>query len=97
MVINRVSNLDDQRTVLRSSIFKVVNEIDDRRALQSMYDYVLFMAAMNNRGKDDENHNIGNDLTQLLDAFHSDDISIDDIDNECEIVRQEMYDAGCQV
>ena len=42
--------------------------------------------------KELDNENIGFQLSSLLSAFQTDDLSLDSIDSEVEIVRQQIYD-----
>ena len=77
---------------LKSSIYDVVNNIQSRSALQSMYDYVLYIAQRTNTTNDMEA-----DLGQLLSAFNTDEISLDEIDKECECIRQTRYEQGRQI
>ena len=88
------SNTTQPRTRLRSSIWNVVRSVDDDAALQSMYDYVLYVAQKTSR---QAVTNIQDDMEELLAAFRTDKISPDDIDKECEAVRQEMYEQHRQM
>ena len=93
-ITNSNSNIAQPRTQLRSSIWDVVRSVDDDAALQSMYDYVLYVAQKTSR---QAATNIQDDMEELLAAFRTDKISPDDIDKECEAVRQEMYDRHRQM
>jgi len=42
--------------------------------------------------KELEKESIGTQLSSLLNAFHTDELSLDTIDKEVEIVRQQIYD-----
>ena len=42
--------------------------------------------------KELEKESIGTQLSLLLNSFHTDELSLDIIDREVEIVRQQMYD-----
>ena len=81
---------------LRSSIYKEVDRLDDGYALRSIYNYVLFIA-QRKRLEDDRSKKIRMDMEQLLEAFSTDEISQEDIDQECEAVSQEMYEQGRQI
>ena len=81
---------------LRSSIYKEVDRLDDGYALRSIYDYVLFIA-QKEKQENDRSKKIRMDMEQLLEAFSTDKISQEDIDQECEAVRQEMYEQGRQI
>ena len=81
---------------LRSSIYKEVDRLDDGYALRSIYDYVLFIA-QKERQESDRSKRKKIDLEKLLDAFSTDEISQEEIDQECEAVRQEMYEQGRQI
>ena len=81
---------------LRSSIYKEVYRLDDGYALRSIYNYVLFIA-QRKRLEDDRSKKIRMDMEQLLEAFSTDEISQEDIDQECEAVSQEMYEQGRQI
>ena len=70
--------------------------LDDSYALRSIYNYVLFIA-QRKRLEDDRSKKIRMDMEQLLEAFSTDEISQEDIDQECEAVRQEMYEQGRQI
>jgi predicted DNA-binding protein YlxM (UPF0122 family) len=39
-----------------------------------------------------EKESIGTQLSSLLNVFHTDELSLDVIDEEVEIVRQQIYD-----
>ena len=43
-------------------------------------------------GKEPENESIGTRLSSLLNAFRTDELSLDTIDMEVETVRQQIYD-----
>ena len=43
--------------------------------------------------KELEKDSIGTELSMLLDAFRTDELSLDTIDKEVEIVRQQIYDS----
>ena len=47
--------------------------------------------------EDDRSKKIRMDMEQLLEAFSTDEISQEDIDQECEAVSQEMYEQGRQI
>ena len=81
---------------LRASIYKEVDRLDDGYALRSIYDYVLFIA-QRERQEGDRSKQKKKDLEKLLEAFSTDEISQEDIDQECEAVRQEMYEQGRQI
>ena len=81
---------------LRASIYNEVNRLDDGYALRSIYDYVLFIA-QRERQDNDRSMQKKMDLEKLLEAFSTDEISQEEIDWECEAVRQEMYEQGRQI
>ena len=81
---------------LRTSIYKEVDRLDNDYALRSIYDYVLFIA-QKEKQENDRSKKIRMDMEQLLEAFSTDEISQEDIDQECEAVRQEMYEQGRQI